>query len=73
MPSKSIPVLDALKFEYQVHMVLNSLPVSKDKLAQIKEATANDPVLQKLTNIIVDGWPEAFPSELHAYFSIGTV
>ena len=33
------------KFEYQVHMVLDNLPVSKEKLDEIKQATRSDYVL----------------------------
>ena len=59
------------KFEYQVHMVLDNLPVSKEKLDEIKQATRNGYVLQKLSSTIVEGWPETketLPPELHAYF-----
>ena len=84
VPGKSIRVPDALsraflnatdtneqKFEYQVHMVLDNLPVSKEKLNEIKQVTRNDYVLQKLSSTIVEGWPETkqtLPPELHAYF-----
>ena len=84
VPGKSIPVPDALsraflnatdtneqKFEYQVHMVLDNLPVSKEKLDEIKQASRNDYVLQKLSSTIVEGWPEtkeSLPPELHAHF-----
>ena len=67
VPGRSIPVPDALsraflnatdtneqKFEYQVHMVLDNLPVSKEKLDEIKQATRNDYVLQKLSSTIVE-------------------
>ena len=59
------------KFQYQVHMVLDNLPVSKEKLDEIEQATRNDYVLQKLSSTIVEGWPETkeiLPPELHAYF-----
>ena len=59
------------KFDYQVHMVINSLPVSDQKLLELKEATRNDPTLQKLAEIIIDGWPlnkESLPLELFPYF-----
>ena len=46
------------KFGYQVHMVLDNLPISKEKLDEIKQATRNDYVLQKLNSTIVEGWPE---------------
>ena len=84
VPGKSIPVPDALsraflnatdtneeKFEYQVYMVLVNLPVSKEKLDEVKQATRNDYVHQKLSSTIAEGWPETketLPPELHAYF-----
>ena len=84
VPGTSIPVPDALsraylpaadseeqKFDYQVHMVINSLPLSDQKLLELKEATRNDPTLQKLAEIIIDSWPlskESLPPELFPYF-----
>ena len=61
------------KFGYQVHVVLDNLPVSKEKLDEIKQATRNEYVLQKLSSIVVEGWPETketLPPELHAYFVV---
>ena len=50
---------------------LTIFPCQKEKLDEIKQATRNDYVLQKLSSAIVEGWPETketLPPELHAYF-----
>ena len=40
------------------HTALILLAISKDKLTQIRHASADDPVLQQLRGIIQQGWPE---------------
>lgn len=44
------------------------LPISEPHLAEIQRETAADSVLQCLTQVILQGWPdrkEVLPSELH--------
>ena len=41
-----------------VHLLTSNLPVSKPELEEIKEATANDPSLKELKDMIKSGWPE---------------
>ena len=50
-----------------VHLLTSNLPVSKSKLEEIKEATANDPSLKELKDMIKSGWPE---TKSHALASI---
>ena len=49
------------------------LPISEPQLAEIQRETAADSVLQCLTQVILQGWPdqkEVLPSELHPYFIV---
>ena len=51
---------------------MNFLPVSEPQIQEIRQETANDPVLQSLKAVILTGWPserESLPSALHPYFS----
>lgn len=71
-PGKEIPVADTLSgksikyhdsalhegVEARVHMVLSSIPVSDKRLSEIKEATANDPLLTTLRNATLACWPD---------------
>ena len=41
-----------------VHLVASNLPVSKFKLEELREATANDQSLRELKETIKSGWPE---------------
>ena len=50
-----------------VHLLTSKLPVSKPELVEIKEATANDPSLKELKDMIKSGWPE---TKSHAAASI---
>ena len=56
-----------------VHLLTSNLPVSKPKLDEIKEATANDPSLKKLKEMIKSGWPETksqTPSSIQVYWNV---
>ena len=67
----SLPVVTEFKFDYQVHLLLSSLPVSDNKLNEIRLATAEDKVLQKVKEYVENGWPEnkrAPPVEVIPYF-----
>ena len=85
-PGNSIPVPDALSraylpntedddksLEYQVHLLVSNLPVSEPKLRETQNATENDQVLQKLRELILDGFPDSkrsMPPELSPYFQV---
>ena len=69
-PGKSIPVTDALSRKYlieidntsklmeaHVHLIVSSLPVSDQKLKDIKDATEADHQCKLLKKTILDGWP----------------
>ena len=56
-----------------VHFLTSNLPVSKPKLEEIKEATANDPSLKELKDTIKSGLPETksrTPASIHVYWSV---
>ena len=40
-----------------VHSLVESLPISQEKLAEIKLATASDETLHSLSTTVKDGWP----------------
>ena len=40
-----------------VHSLVESLPISQEKLAEMKLATASDETLQSLSTTVKDGWP----------------
>ena len=83
-PGHDIPVPDTLSsaylpnsdiedesLEYQVHLLINNLPVSQPKLKEIQDATFKDPILQQLQQFILDGFPNSknsMPPELMPYF-----
>ena len=56
-----------------VHLLTSNLPVSKPKLEDIKEATANDPSLKELKEMIKFGWSETkshTPASIKVYWNI---
>jgi len=71
---KNIPVADTLSRKFlpaqeddndliedinaQVHCILSTLPVSDNKMQQLRLATADDPQMQELRAAVQDGWPE---------------
>ena len=53
-----------------VHLLTSNLPVSKPKLEEIKEATANDQSLKKLKETSKSGWPQTksqTPTSIQVY------
>jgi hypothetical protein len=71
VPGKNIPVADCLSrnflcgnesdedmLEVHIHTVISQLPISEDKLRVVKESTLKDIQLQKLKDVIMEGWPE---------------
>ena len=56
-----------------VHLLTFNLPVSKPKLEEIKEATANDPSLKELKDTIKSGWPgtkSRTPASIQVYWNV---
>jgi len=54
-------------------LLTSNLPVSKPKLQEIKEATANDPSLKELKEMIKSGWPETksqTPPSIQVYWNV---
>ena len=47
------------------------LPISNERLEQLKEETRKDPILQTLIKYTIEGWPEKtlISYELHPYFT----
>ncbi len=41
-----------------VDSIVASLPVSEGRFSEIRNATARDPVLQRLTSMVLAGWPD---------------
>ena len=56
-----------------VHLLTSNLPVSKPKLEEIKEATANDSSLKELKDTTKSGWPETksrTPASIQVYWNV---
>ena len=56
----------------QVHMVYENAPATKSRLEEIKEETAKDPGLKKVTKCVMEGWPNSkdnIPNEAKSYWS----
>ena len=56
-----------------VHLLTSNLPVSKPKLEEIKEASANDPSLKELKDTIKSGWPETkygTPASIQVHWNV---
>ncbi len=81
-PGTDIPIADALSranlpttskstLDYQVHLLMSNLPVSENKLQEIRTATAKDQVLKNVKEFILNGWPDSkkeIPGEVVPYF-----
>ena len=55
----------------QVHMVYENARATKIKLEEIKEETAKDPGLKKVTKCIIERWPNSkdnIPYEAKSYW-----
>ena len=64
---------DVEELEFAVHAMIQNLPVSDAKLAQLQMATANDEHLQELSTIIRNGWPTDIsnvPTTLREYWKV---
>ena len=57
-------------WEAQVHLIIDNLPISDEKLKLFQQETAKDAVLQLLRRHILEGWPDHkkdAPEEIRAY------
>ena len=58
---------ETLELDFQAISMISTLPVSDDKLKEIKEETRKDETMQTLVKIINEGWPshkDHLPSSL---------
>ena len=56
-----------------VHSVTKNFPASKGRLEQIRSATADDVTLQRLFQVVMNGWPEsrtAVPEDVRPYWNM---
>ena len=70
-----LPLTDATPFEMEVQSVnmVQDLPLAAAKLDDVQAHTAKDDILQVLTRVILEGWPEdktAIPAAAMPYFSV---
>ena len=88
VPGKLLYVADALSRAYidsepdreliddveiMVHSVTKNFPASKGRLEQIRSATADDVTLQRLLQVVMNGWPEsrtAVPEDVRPYWNM---
>ncbi|KAL9972908.1 hypothetical protein ACROYT_G019301 [Oculina patagonica] len=59
--------------EVMVHSLITNLPMTQEKLAQMKSATAQDEDLQKLCKVVKNGWPShksQLPASIAHYWSL---
>ena len=57
-----------------MHSLINDLPITEGRLADIQQATNDDPQLQRLRKLIEQGRPlniNNIPQELHGYILEG--
>ncbi len=58
--------------DLQIHSVVSNVPVSDNKMAEIRAATAQDEQLSMLRRVIASGWPESHkkcPPAIAAYWN----
>ncbi|KAL7881430.1 hypothetical protein AOLI_G00082780 [Acnodon oligacanthus] len=63
---------DLLGEELEVNWITPQLPISKEKQHIFQKATANDPEMQLLRTMTMDGWPNeknVVPKEIQAYWT----
>ena len=59
--------------EVIVHSMVTAIPASPEKMAELKEETANNETLQQLKQQMVQGWPDReheIPQNLATYWNI---
>ena len=88
VPRKHLHVADALSrayidddadcgfiddIEVMVHSVTQNFPGSSERLEQIRSATADDATLQRLYQVMMNGWPElrrSVPEDVRPYWNM---
>ena len=57
-----------------VHSLVHNIPVSGDKLSEIRQTTEQDPTLTKVRNLIMTGWPpksrKSVPPDVQSLWNI---
>uniref|UniRef100_A0A2C9M696 Integrase zinc-binding domain-containing protein n=1 Tax=Biomphalaria glabrata TaxID=6526 RepID=A0A2C9M696_BIOGL len=71
----SLPVKHPSSDDSQVHLTVDSLPVSDENMKIFQQATANDAFLRLLKDQILIGWPNTrneikSPKQIRAYYGI---
>ena len=59
--------------EFQVHLIMSSLPMSEIQLKIFQQETSNDETLQRLQAVVQAGWPNKksdFTEDVKPYFGI---
>ena len=59
--------------EFQVHLIMSSLPISEIQLNRFRQETSNDETLQRLQAVVQEGWPERrndLTDDIKPFFSI---
>ena len=86
-PGTEIPIPDTLsrlhleteepllhrEIEYYVHSVMKLLPISQEKLSELKQETLRDPQLRVLRKMVEEGWPEKrsmVPSSIAEFWTV---
>ena len=65
--------IDSEEIQLVMHSLLNDLPITEGRLADIQQATNDDRQLQRLRKLIEQGWPlniNNIPQELHGYWKV---
>ena len=65
--------IDSEEIQLAMHSLINDLPITEGRLADIQQATNDDPQLQRLRKLIEQGWPlniNNIPQELHGYWKV---
>ena len=88
VPGKHLHVADALSHAYiddeadcgfiddievMVHRVTQNFPESSERLEQIRSATADDATLQRLYQVVMNGWPalrRSVPEDVRPYWNM---
>uniref|UniRef100_A0A8C9UY15 Gypsy retrotransposon integrase-like protein 1 n=1 Tax=Scleropages formosus TaxID=113540 RepID=A0A8C9UY15_SCLFO len=63
---------ELLEEELEINWITPQLPISDKKLQEFRKATAEDPEMIMLRNVIMNGWPaerSAVPKELQPYWT----
>ena len=65
--------IDSTEIHLAVHNLLHDLPITEERLADIQQATNEDSQLQRLRQLIEQGWPQNInnvPKGLHGFWKV---